>query len=102
MRSSENDKEVYKKLNKAYPSDTFKISSDEKLYLITTKDPAVLRADFPMTKTLFKKSGFIVLSANETAAMNLYSYKSDFTNVEPFIWGRFNDRSKISTKPAKK
>lgn len=99
VRSSENDKEVYKKLNKAYPSDTFKISSDEKLYLITTKDPAVLRADFPMTKTLFKKSGFIVLSANETAAMNLYSYKSNFTNVEPFIWGKvLMTAPKISTQ----
>lgn len=88
VRTSENDKEVYKKLNKVYPSDTFKISSDEKLYLITTKDPAVLRASFPMTRIILKKSGFIVLSANETAAMNLRSYKSDFTNVEPFTWGK--------------
>lgn len=58
------------------------VGPGEKLYLITSKDPVILNANFAGTRLVFKEMGFMVLLAGETAAMNLMSKQSDFTRVE--------------------
>ena len=67
---------------KTDPVSTIPVRPGEKLYLITTKDPAVFNMVFPGTRTVYRNMGFIVLLAGETAAMNLMSKQSDFTRVE--------------------
>ncbi|HNX74602.1 MAG TPA: M28 family metallopeptidase [Candidatus Rifleibacterium sp.] len=54
----------------------------EKLYMVTTKDPAILSATFPGARVVFKGHGFIVLLAGETAGMNIMAKSSDFTRVD--------------------
>lgn len=67
---------------KKSPLSTTPVRPSEKLYLITTKDPAIFNATFPGARIVYKEMGFIVLLAGETAAMNLMSKQSDFTKVE--------------------
>ncbi len=68
---------------KSVSASSVPVRPGEKLYLITSKDPAILHATFPGARQIFKGNGFIVLLAGETAAMNLMSKRSDFTKVEP-------------------
>lgn len=70
------------KIIKSDPITTLPVRPGEKLYLITTKDPAIFNMVFPGTRTVYRNQGFIVLLAGETAAMNLMSKQSDFTRVE--------------------
>lgn len=70
------------KLIKSEPISTVSVQPGEKLYLITSKDPAILKASFPGTRTIYREMGFIVILADETEAMNLFSKQSDFTKVE--------------------
>lgn len=67
---------------KSAPLSSVPVRPGEQLYLITSKDPAILHATFPGARLIFKGSGFIVLLAGETAAMNLMAKRSDFTQVE--------------------
>ncbi|MDD3145981.1 MAG: M20/M25/M40 family metallo-hydrolase, partial [Candidatus Riflebacteria bacterium] len=67
---------------KSAPANLLPVRPGEKLYMITTKDPAILAATFPGARTVFKGSGFIVLLAGETAAMNIQAKSSDFTRVD--------------------
>ncbi|NLF97791.1 MAG: M20/M25/M40 family metallo-hydrolase [Candidatus Riflebacteria bacterium] len=67
---------------KTDPVNVMPVRPGEKLYLITTKDPAVFNMVFPGTRTVYRDMGFIVLLAGETAAMNLMSKQTDFTKVE--------------------
>jgi hypothetical protein len=70
------------KILKTDPVNVMPVRPGEKLYLITTKDPAVFNMVFPGTRTVYRDMGFIVLLAGETAAMNLLSKQTDFTRVE--------------------
>ncbi|EKD83024.1 MAG: Bacterial leucyl aminopeptidase [uncultured bacterium] len=67
---------------KSEPVTTMPVRPGEKLYLITTKDPAIFKMVFPGTRTVYREMGFIVLLAGETAGMNLLSKQTDFTKVE--------------------
>ena len=69
-------------ITKSDPISTLPIRPGERLYLVTTKDPAIFKMTFPGTRTVLREMGFIVLLAGETAAMNLFSKQSDFTKVE--------------------
>jgi len=71
------------KILKTDPVSIIPVRPGEKLYLITTKDPAIFNMVFPGTRTVYRNMGFIVLLAGETAAMNLMSKQTDFTRVEP-------------------
>ena len=55
---------------------------DEKLYLLTSKDPAILNQVFPGVREIWSGYGMKVLLAGETAAANLMSKSSPFTKVE--------------------
>ncbi len=68
--------------NKTKKADSIPVRPGEKLYLVTTKDPAILTATFPGTRTVYRSHGFIVLLAGETAAMNLTAKASDFTRID--------------------
>lgn len=68
--------------NKSAPGDSLPVRPGEKLYMVTTKDPAILAATFPGARVVFKGNGFIVLLASETAAMNIIAKSSDFTRVD--------------------
>ena len=61
---------------------SFPKQDDENLYLITSKDPAVLTAVFPGVRTVWEGYGLRVVIAGEIAANNLMSKSSAFTKVE--------------------
>ena len=69
--------------NKTKQANSLPVRPGEKLYMVTTKDPAILTATFPGARTVYHSHGFIVLLAGETAAMNIMAKASDFTRVEP-------------------
>lgn len=79
IRSGENFKDAAIKKS---PDNILALRPGENVYLITTKDPAILNATFPGARIVYREAGFIVVVAGETAAMNLISKKSDFTSVE--------------------
>lgn len=68
---------------KKSPQNIIPLRDGEKLYLINTKDPAILSATFPGARVVYREMGYIIVAAGETAAMNLMSKRSDFTMVEP-------------------
>ena len=56
----------------------------EKLWLMTTKDPALQTVTFPGVRQLWKGFGFRILAADDTAQMGLAEkVSSDFTRIEP-------------------
>ncbi|MEW6709076.1 MAG: Zn-dependent exopeptidase M28 [Candidatus Riflebacteria bacterium] len=62
--------------------ESFARRDDEKLYLLNSKDPAILNQVFPGVRVVWSGYGMKVLLAGETAAFNLLSKNSDFTRVE--------------------
>lgn len=67
---------------KKSPQNIMALRPGEQLYLINSKDPAILAATFPGARVVHREMGYIVVAAGETAAMNLFSKQSDFTSVE--------------------
>jgi len=67
---------------KKSPQNIMALRPGEQLYLINSKDPAILAATFPGARVVYREMGYIVVAAGETAAMNLISKRSDFTSVE--------------------
>jgi hypothetical protein len=62
--------------------ESFPMLDGENLYLITSKDPAILTAVFPGVRTVWSDFGLRVVIAGEVAAINLVSKSSAFTKVE--------------------
>ncbi len=64
--------------------DPIALRPDEKLWLMTTKDPALENVVFPGVRQLWRGFGFRILAADETAQMGLAEkVSSDFTRIEP-------------------
>ncbi len=61
--------------------ESFPVRPTEKLYLVNTKDPQILKTTFAGVRVIYRSFGFMVVLANETAAMGLKSKSSDFTKV---------------------
>ncbi|RCK80886.1 MAG: Aminopeptidase Y (Arg, Lys, Leu preference) [Candidatus Ozemobacter sibiricus] len=72
------------KLKKKTPSPVMtELQPGERLWLLTTKDPAFREIKFPGVRVLWKGSGFRVLAATETGQMGLAAKMSDFSRLEP-------------------
>jgi hypothetical protein len=69
-------------LQKTDGVNSFPKQDKENLYLITSKDPAILTAVFPGVRTVWEGYGLRVVIAGEVAANNLMSKSSAFTKVE--------------------
>jgi hypothetical protein len=69
-------------INKLDEVESFARRDDEHLYLLTSKDPAILNYVFPGAREIWSGFGMKVLLAGETAAINLISKSSPFTKVE--------------------
>ncbi|MGM0598987.1 MAG: M28 family metallopeptidase [Candidatus Rifleibacteriota bacterium] len=69
-------------LQKSPGVESFPMRDGENLYLITSKDPAILSAVFPGVRTVWEDYGLRVVIAGEVAGNNLMSKSSAFTKVE--------------------
>jgi hypothetical protein len=61
---------------------SFPLRETERIYLLTSKDPAILKAIFPGVRVIWEGFGMKVIIAGETAATNLKSKASAFTKIE--------------------
>lgn len=69
-------------LQKTESIQSIPVGAGEILYLLTSKDPAILNYTFPGVRTVWSGFGMKVLLAGEVAGINLMSKNSPFTKVE--------------------
>lgn len=58
------------------------ITENNKLWLITTKNPEIMKREFDGFKVIFRYKGFVLIHGSEMSAMGLANLASDFTRIE--------------------